>query len=343
MIDPISGGYGPGLAPGGLGHWAGALGQKVKDGFGSVFANAQVADGVRGLIGGIRGGDPLVGVHPGLDPGLAPELPAGPAYRGVLRGDWDANAWRSAGRFADSGARFDPGMSRYADPGIGRYADPGMSRYADPSMGRYADPGMPRYGAGRYADPGVGRYGEPRWDPYADPAAGATPWRQSLSQIGRGMLSGAKSGAIFSGVISLLVNGYKVIRGREAVSGAAGSVVADTASGAVSGATGALASGVALAVATTFGMTVGLPLTILGIAAGLGGAMLGSWVFKRTGAYGGIKNGVTRLLGGSALGSSLGRDVPIHSPGGSLLGMPSSNVGGLVPVNPNLGRLVPLR
>ncbi len=308
FIDPIGGAYGPGLAPSGLGHLASNLGRHLKDGFSSVFGNQEVANGVRDLVGGIRGGTPIVGGSPGLDPGLIPEPTFGPGYRTSLPGDWDANAWRPAG------------AARFGDPAMG-------SRYADPAFGsRYAEPG---YGS-RLSEPG-----------YGDPALGGSTVRQGLAQIGRGMLNGARSGAIFSGLFSVVINGFKVLKGQEVLSGAAGSVVADTASGAVSGALGAAASGVALAAATAAGLTVGLPLTLLGIAAGLGGALLGSWIFKKTGLHGGIRNGVTRLFGGSSFGNAIGREMPVGSPGGSLLGMPS-RVGGMVPVNGNIGRLIPL-
>jgi hypothetical protein len=189
-------------------------------------------------------------------------------------------------------------------------------------------------GARFYGDLGGGRVP-------GEPGAGGSLIREGLGEIGHGMLSGARSGAIFSGLVSLAVNGYRVLRGREAVSTAAGTVAADTASGAVSGALGAAASGIALAAATAAGLTVGLPLTLVGVAAGLGGALLGNWIFKRVGLYAGIRNAVTRLFGGLSLGNSVGREMPIGSPLGRPLGMPS-RVGGMVPVNPNLGRLVPL-
>jgi hypothetical protein len=48
-------------------------------------------------------------------------------------------------------------------------------------------------------------------------------------------------------------------------------------------------------------------------------------------------------LGGSSLGNSVGREIPINQPGGSIFGFPSSNVGGMVPgPGSNIGRLIPL-
>lgn len=183
---------------------------------------------------------------------------------------------------------------------------------------------------------------EPGGMPIQGPEVGGSLLKQGLSKIGMGMLTAARNSAIFAGLISLAVNGYKVIAGKERISEAAGSVVADTADGAFSGALGAAASGAAIFGAGALGLTVGLPLTLVGIAAGIGGALLGSLIFKKIGIYGAIKNGVTKLFGGSAIGHSIGREMPIHGPGfGRTLGY-ETPIGGMIPVNPNLGRLVPL-
>lgn len=122
--------------------------------------------------------------------------------------------------------------------------------------------------------------------------------KAGLGKIWEGAKSGAKSGALFSGIISGVIHTFKVVTGKERVGEGVGSVAADTASGAVSGAVGAVGSGLAIAAATAFGLTAGLPLTILGIVGGLGGALLGGAIFKKTGIYDAIKGLVSKVFGG---------------------------------------------
>ena len=122
--------------------------------------------------------------------------------------------------------------------------------------------------------------------------------KSGLSKIWDGMKSGAKNGALFSGVISGVINGFQVLTGQKRLSEGVGTVAADTASGAVAGATGAAVSGLALAAAGAFGLTAGLPLTLIGIGGGLLGAIVGDKIFKGTGIYDGIKSIITGILGG---------------------------------------------
>ncbi len=279
-VGPI--GPGASLGLGGLGQAAGGFGQMLGDAAKSVFSNEQVAQGVRNVVGAIKGGTPVQEFNPGFLANPA----QGPTY-GSMPGDWDANAWRPNGM--RPGANLPPGNDGLMFDG---------------------------------------------------PEGGNSLLKQGLGEIGSGMLNAARNSAIFSGIISLAINGYKVVRGHERVSDAAGSVVADTAGGAVSGAMGALASGVALAAAGAAGLTVGLPLTLLGVAAGLGGALLSNWAFKRTGLYDGIRNGVARLFGAGAIGNSVGREMPLPPWGQQTPGYGS--IGGMVPVNPNLGRPIPM-
>ncbi len=129
-------------------------------------------------------------------------------------------------------------------------------------------------------------------------AGAAGDLKEGLSKIAGGMLDAAKNGALFSGVISTVVNGFEVLTGQEKLGDGVGGVAADTADGAVSGAAGAAISGLAIAGATALGLTAGLPLTILGIVGGLGGALLGDRLFKGSGIYDGIKSFVSKLFGG---------------------------------------------
>ncbi|MBM3271049.1 MAG: hypothetical protein FJZ01_25730, partial [Candidatus Sericytochromatia bacterium] len=52
------------------------------------------------------------------------------------------------------------------------------------------------------------------------------------------------------------------------------------------------------AAAGALGLTAGLPLTLLGIAGGLIGGIIGDKFFKGTGIYDGIKGLVTKIFGG---------------------------------------------
>jgi hypothetical protein len=153
--------------------------------------------------------------------------------------------------------------------------------------------------AGAVADDVVGATGANGATGSAGAAGqGGTLIKSGLSKVLDGMKAGAKNGALFSGVISAAINGFKVLTGQERFSTAAGSVAADTASGAVSGATGAAVSGLALAAAGAFGLTAGLPLTLIGIGGGLLGAIVGDKIFKGTGIYDGIKGLVSKIFGG---------------------------------------------
>lgn len=304
------GSIGSGFQLGGSGAslFAGNFGQTLVEGAKSVFGNEQVAQGFRSILSGLRGGTPINNLDPGYIPGVAENAP----FNLGMRPDWDANAWRPNGV-----------AMRAGQPGAWGSAN-GMG----PANGM--DPGM--------LDDGL---------PYDRMEGGGSLLKQGLGEIASGMATAARNSAIFSGVISLAINGYKVIKGHTRPADAAGSVVADTAGGAVAGATGALASGLALAAAGAFGLTVGLPLTLLGVAAGLGGALAGNWIFKRTGLYDGIRTGVSRLFGGTSLGGTERWQAPWPSPGGSGYSMPGysqpgGSVGGMVPVNPNLGRPIPM-
>ena len=175
-------------------------------------------------------------------------------------------------------------------------------------------------GAGGTPAPG-GASGAPASDSFlqggAASAGSGSGLKQGLSEIGGGLLSGAEHGALFGGLISAAINGYEVVTGKEQLSQAAGGVTADTADGAVSGVAGAAVSGIAIAAAGALGLTAGLPLTLLGVAAGLGGAFLGNTLFKGSGIYDDIKNAVTRFFGGtSAPGSTspIGRPCPVPIP-----------------------------
>ena len=133
----------------------------------------------------------------------------------------------------------------------------------------------------------------------AGKAVASSGFMHGLGEVFGGLWHGISSGALVSGIVSTVVNGFEVITGKEQLSQAAGGVAADTSDGAVSGLTGAAASGIALAAAGALGVA-GLPLTILGVVGGLAGAFLGTAFFQSTGLYTAVKNGVTGLFGGTS-------------------------------------------
>ena len=171
-------------------------------------------------------------------------------------------------------------------------------------------------------------------DPVAPAASGVS---KGLSEIGGGLLHGAEGGALYGGIVSAVVNGFEVITGKEQLSQAAGGVAADTADGAVSGLTGAAVSGLAIAGASALGLTVGLPLTIIGVVGGVAGAFLGTALFQKTGLYSAIKNGVTSLFGGSTCASNPGQ-FPVRPVGPEPVPNPRPIPG---PISGPIGRPIP--
>lgn len=108
------------------------------------------------------------------------------------------------------------------------------------------------------------------------------------------VLKGAGIGAAVGGVVSAVKNGIMVLNGKTKSSYAVGKVVGDVVSGAVSGIGFATFSSLAIMGLGAFGLA-GLPLTILGIAAGAIGALIISKVF--TPAQQWISDKVSSMLG----------------------------------------------
>ena len=100
-------------------------------------------------------------------------------------------------------------------------------------------------------------------------------------------LKSAGIGALASGGISAIMNGYQFATGKISGAEAAGNVAAETVSGAVSSIGAVAVGGTVTAIAGKF--LSGLPLGILGIGAGVVGAVAADYAFKKTGAYDGIK------------------------------------------------------
>ncbi|MBC7475478.1 MAG: hypothetical protein H7263_14405 [Candidatus Sericytochromatia bacterium] len=115
----------------------------------------------------------------------------------------------------------------------------------------------------------------------------------ALRGLGTNLLKGSGLGAIVSGGFSLITNGIQVLQGKKTWSEVGGTVAADTIGGGLSGITGTLGAGVA---GLLIGGATGLiPTLVIGVGA-MGGAWLGDKLFRSTGMYDKVKDGVTNMI-----------------------------------------------
>jgi hypothetical protein len=129
------------------------------------------------------------------------------------------------------------------------------------------------------------------------------------------MLKGAGMGAAVSGVVSAGINGYralvtKEITGRQAM----GEIAADTVTGAVSSVGGLALGAAVVGVAGT--MLGGLPLAILGTAAGIAGSLLTDRLLNKTGIRDGIRDAVAGGSTSTSTGGGIDNPPPPPPPGG---------------------------
>lgn len=267
----------------------GNVGKVVQEGFKSVFAPEPIAQGWRDVL------------HLTVKP-PAGGLPVTPVGGDAL-----------AGGFMTGGRRISGGFMNPVPPGAvaGKLAS-GGAVVAPPAV----------------TPPSVGPVdpvGPAPVEPVPGGAAGGM--RQGLAAIGSGMLKAARNSAIVSALVSTVFHGYKVATGKEATGMAAGGIVADTVSGTVAGAVGAATSGLAMALAGTVGLTVGLPMTLIGLAGGLVGSIAVGAIFKKSGAYDGIRNGIARMFGqrGNTIPNRPGQGYPSR-PGGTIEPYPGRTI-----------------
>jgi hypothetical protein len=114
--------------------------------------------------------------------------------------------------------------------------------------------------------------------------------------LGGSAITGAKYGAIVSGAVSALSNGYQVLTGKKTGADAVGSLAADTVVGTMSGAGGAVTGGIAALSLSALGLG-SLPVTIIAAGLGLAGAAGIHLLTTKTGLYDSIKNSVGGMLG----------------------------------------------
>jgi hypothetical protein len=111
-----------------------------------------------------------------------------------------------------------------------------------------------------------------------------------VKSMGMTTLKAGGVGALVSGVVSAVTNGIEVVQGKKTGADAVGTLVADTANGTVSAMAGVTAGGLAtFALSSMLGAT---PLMIVGVGIGALAATATSKLFKSTGAYDGIRNGI---------------------------------------------------
>lgn len=122
-----------------------------------------------------------------------------------------------------------------------------------------------------------------------------------VGQAGGGILGGImgaiKTSVIVNGLFSLAVNGYQVYTKKQTMSQGGANFSGDLMSAVAGGAAGGVASAAGTAIlCSAFGMTAGLPLTLIGIGLGIGGYILGDTLLKQTKIYNDVKTKVGQLL-----------------------------------------------
>lgn len=146
-----------------------------------------------------------------------------------------------------------------------------------------------------------------------------------------GLLSAVKSSAIVGGAISLLFNGYAVMKGQQSFAEGGSNVVGDVAASAVGGAGGAVASAVGTSfLAGALGIASGGWITLLSLGLGIGGYMLTDKLFRSTGFFQSLKQDVFNLLSGKPkevytgpMTSNYGFDT---APSSNVPSFPGSNI-----------------
>jgi hypothetical protein len=131
------------------------------------------------------------------------------------------------------------------------------------------------------------------------------------------ILKGTGMGAAVSGVISAGINGYRALVTKE-ISGrqAMGEIAADTVTGAVTSLGGLGLGAAVVGIAGT--MLGGLPLAILGTAAGIAGSLLTDRILNKTGIRDGIRDAVaggsTTTSTGTGTGTGTGNGGVVTPP-----------------------------
>jgi hypothetical protein len=111
-----------------------------------------------------------------------------------------------------------------------------------------------------------------------------------IKAIGLTELKAGGVGAIVSGAVSAITNGIDVLQGNKTGSEAIGTFAADTANGTIGAFAGVTAGGLAtLGLSSLLGAT---PLLIVGVGVGALAAVVSDKLFKGSGIYDSIRNGV---------------------------------------------------
>jgi hypothetical protein len=129
------------------------------------------------------------------------------------------------------------------------------------------------------------------------------------------ILKGTGMGAAVSGIVSAGINGYRALVTKE-ISGrqAMGEIAADTATGALTSLGGLGLGAAVVGIAGT--MLGGLPLAILGTAAGIAGSLLTDRLLNKTGIRDGIRDAVAGGSTSTSTGGGIDNPPPPPPPGG---------------------------
>lgn len=159
--------------------------------------------------------------------------------------------------------------------------------------------GMGAANAGRYSTMGLSRAGSARtMGMFGGPSAlstGSTAFSEGIQAMKSGLKANIGIGAAIGAVFSLVQNISGVAKGQISKGEAAGNIATDTVSSGISAAGGAILGGVATAALGAVGIA-GLPLTLLGLGAGLlGGIVTDGW-FRKSKIAEGIHNVVAQAF-----------------------------------------------
>ncbi|MFN8577920.1 MAG: hypothetical protein U0354_13800 [Candidatus Sericytochromatia bacterium] len=109
-----------------------------------------------------------------------------------------------------------------------------------------------------------------------------------IKEMGLATVKGGGIAALVSGITSAVTNGVDVLRGKKTGAEAVGTFAADTVNGTIGGMAGVATGGLAtMALSSMLGAT---PLMVVGVGVGALTAVLSDKLFKKSGAYDGIRN-----------------------------------------------------
>jgi hypothetical protein len=193
--------------------------------------------------------------------------------------------------FTGRSAGFASSMGRYGGESIGRYGAESMGRYGAESVGRYGAESMGRYGATGIQSFGRGATTQGMFGRTGTLALNGQTFSEGMTALKSGLKAQIGIGAAIGAVMSLITNIHGAVTGQISKGDAAGNIATDTVSSGISAAGGALLGGFATVCLGAVGIA-GLPLTLIGIGAGLIGGIATDSLFRHTKIASGIHDSV---------------------------------------------------